>query len=312
MLRAECNFLRKEKELAERMCEQGSLELENAIRVVHCMRSALQTLLLKGRKSCIIEEETADLILQSTLRLQIQILQERLEKLRKSSELREMELLKNCCNFENGIIAEEADIKSCKEVSCSIAKQLKSETQQLSQLQMILHHLEERAKELHKSRDAWQNRAFHAKEHESTLLSSMQEWRCKARSSQSKVSHLQSKISRLKNYQQNQNASASTLAGASSTCSSAITVLYDDKYAESSAGKDQSKKKNNASVISKDNIRIPNPVQKQKKSDRNGRIQRSEGLDRGFPLSDVSNSVISDDRFNRSQSLALNSNPRKL
>ena len=87
--------------------------------------------------------------------------------------MREMELLENCCSFENEIIAEEADIKSCKEVSCSIAKQLKSETQQLSQLQMVLHHLQERAKELHKSRDAWQNRAFHAKEHESTLLSSV-------------------------------------------------------------------------------------------------------------------------------------------
>ena len=73
--------------------------------------------------------------------LQIQILQERLEKLRKRYEVREMELLEKCCSFENEIIVEEVDIKSCKEVSCNIAKQLKSETRQLSQLQMVFQNL---------------------------------------------------------------------------------------------------------------------------------------------------------------------------
>lgn len=97
VLRAECNLLRMEKEVAVRRWEQGCAEMEHAVRMAHSLHSAVQAL-ITGRKK-IVDEKNAEVVLQTTLQNQIGALQEKLEKLRKNSEFRENEL-KKCSNFD--------------------------------------------------------------------------------------------------------------------------------------------------------------------------------------------------------------------
>eukprot|EP01018_Ginkgo_biloba_P032578 Gb_03336 [translate_table: standard] len=97
VLRAECNLLRMEKEVAVKRWEQGCEEMEHAVRMAHSLHSAVQTL-VTGRKK-ILDEKNAEVVLQTTLQNQIAALQEKLEKLQKNSEFRENEL-KKCSNFD--------------------------------------------------------------------------------------------------------------------------------------------------------------------------------------------------------------------
>lgn len=97
VLRAECNLLRMEKEVAVRRWEQGCAEMEHAVKMAHSLHSAVQAL-ITGRKK-IVDEKNAEVVLQTTLQNQIEELQVKLEKLRKNSEFRENEL-KKCSNFD--------------------------------------------------------------------------------------------------------------------------------------------------------------------------------------------------------------------
>ncbi|KAH9301832.1 hypothetical protein KI387_013415 [Taxus chinensis] len=97
VLRAECNLLRLEKEVAVKRWEQGCAEMEHALRMAHSLHSAVQTI-VTGRKK-IVDEKNAQVVLQTTLQNQIEALQNKLEKLQKNSEFRENEL-KKCSNFD--------------------------------------------------------------------------------------------------------------------------------------------------------------------------------------------------------------------
>ncbi|GLJ21689.1 hypothetical protein SUGI_0404110 [Cryptomeria japonica] len=97
VLRAECNLLRMEKEVAVRRWEQGCAEMHHALTMAHSLHSAVQTI-ITGRKK-IVDEKNAQVVLQTTLQNQIEALQGKLEKLQKNSEFRESEL-KKCSNFD--------------------------------------------------------------------------------------------------------------------------------------------------------------------------------------------------------------------
>lgn len=96
VLRAECNLLRMEKEVAVRRWEEASCQMQHALTMAYSLHSAVQTL-VTGRKK-IVDEKNAQVVLQTTLENQIQTLQ---RKLHYNSEMsmRQTEINK-CSNFD--------------------------------------------------------------------------------------------------------------------------------------------------------------------------------------------------------------------
>ncbi|XP_075493339.1 uncharacterized protein LOC142531161 isoform X1 [Primulina tabacum] len=84
VLRAECNFLRMEREFALRKLERNRVKMERTL------RSAIQTLV--SGKEKIFEGNTAKAVLEE----EIEDLEEKIEELRKESRIK----VKNCSNFD--------------------------------------------------------------------------------------------------------------------------------------------------------------------------------------------------------------------
>ncbi|XP_024160532.1 myosin-14 isoform X1 [Rosa chinensis] len=85
----------------------------------------------------------------------------------------------------------------CKAIVRRIVEQVRAETEQWSQMQEMLGQVREEMEELHASRDFWEDRALDSDYHIQSLSSSVQEWRQKAVSSESKARGLQEQVSSL-------------------------------------------------------------------------------------------------------------------
>ncbi|XP_068648938.1 uncharacterized protein [Aristolochia californica] len=85
----------------------------------------------------------------------------------------------------------------CKAIVRKIVEQVRSETEQWSQMQVMLGQVREEMEELRASRDLWQNRAIESQDRLLAVQSDMHEWRQRAQMSETKVSELEKEVSRL-------------------------------------------------------------------------------------------------------------------
>lgn len=83
----------------------------------------------------------------------------------------------------------------CKAIVRRIVEQVRAETEQWSQMQEMLGQVREEMEALQASRDFWEHRALDSDNHIQSLSSSVQEWRQKAVSSESKARGLQEQVS---------------------------------------------------------------------------------------------------------------------
>ncbi|CAK9164707.1 unnamed protein product [Ilex paraguariensis] len=86
----------------------------------------------------------------------------------------------------------------CKAMLRRIMEQVRTETEQWSQMQAMLGQVREEMEELHASRDFWQNQALDCDYEIQSLRSTVQEWRQKALTFESKANELQTEISAIK------------------------------------------------------------------------------------------------------------------
>ncbi|KAH9312284.1 hypothetical protein KI387_027319, partial [Taxus chinensis] len=149
-LQAECKFLRKEQDFAVKMWEKDSQEMESAILQANSLRSVLGMVQsLQGRKK--ITDQKVGVIEKDTQSIQIKNLQERLQNLRRRSELREKEVKEEvCCRNDYQVAIQ------------NVVEQLKDESTQLWQMQLLLGVLYKQVQELHSSRNLWQCKALRA------------------------------------------------------------------------------------------------------------------------------------------------------
>ncbi|KAJ9698026.1 hypothetical protein PVL29_007235 [Vitis rotundifolia] len=87
ILRAECNFLRMEREVAVKKLEKSRVHMESAL------RSAVQTIISGKKKIC--EGKSVSTVLEE----EIEDLAEKLEELQRSSDAKDLEV-KKCSNFD--------------------------------------------------------------------------------------------------------------------------------------------------------------------------------------------------------------------
>ncbi|XP_075493341.1 uncharacterized protein LOC142531161 isoform X2 [Primulina tabacum] len=227
VLRAECNFLRMEREFALRKLERNRVKMERTL------RSAIQTLV--SGKEKIFEGNTAKAVLEE----EIEDLEEKIEELRKESRIK----VKNCSNFDKKAcilqsrlekfgslylescskelqelaepslsISESRDLNPtiknnsndeptlqdenkcsgrCKAIIHRILEQFRAETEQWSQIQEMLGQVRGEMEELRTSRDFWENRTISSDYEIQTLRHSVEEWKEKALSFQNKAGELQ-------------------------------------------------------------------------------------------------------------------------
>ncbi|XP_068652781.1 uncharacterized protein [Aristolochia californica] len=90
----------------------------------------------------------------------------------------------------------------CKAIVKKIAEQVRSETEQWSQMQVMLGQVRAQMEELQASRDLWQNRAIESHDRLLAVQNNVNtftihEWRHRAQLSETKVSELEKEVSRL-------------------------------------------------------------------------------------------------------------------
>ncbi|XP_073311098.1 uncharacterized protein [Primulina huaijiensis] len=227
VLRAECNFLRMEREFALRKLERNRVKMERTL------RSAIQTLV--SGKEKIFDGNKAKAVLEE----EIEDLEEKIEELRKESRIK----VKNCSNFDKKAcilqsrlekfgslslescskelqelaepslsISESRDLNStiknnsndeptlqdknkcsgrCNAIIRRIVEQVRAETEQWSQMQEMLGQVRGEMEELRTSRDFWENRALSSDYEIQTLRHSVEEWKEKALCFQNKAGKLQ-------------------------------------------------------------------------------------------------------------------------
>ncbi|KAG2674871.1 hypothetical protein I3760_13G157800 [Carya illinoinensis] len=86
----------------------------------------------------------------------------------------------------------------CKDIVLRIVEQIRVETEQWSQMQEMLGQVRKEMEELEASRDFWEEQALNSDHQIQSLCSTVQEWRQKALSSESKASELQVQMSELR------------------------------------------------------------------------------------------------------------------
>ncbi|KAG7947912.1 hypothetical protein I3843_14G118800 [Carya illinoinensis] len=86
----------------------------------------------------------------------------------------------------------------CKAIVRRIVEQVRAETEQWSQMQEMLGQVRKDMEELQASRDFWEDRALNSDNQIQTLHSTVQEWRQKAMSSESKSNELQLQMSEIR------------------------------------------------------------------------------------------------------------------
>ncbi|TXG73285.1 hypothetical protein EZV62_001864 [Acer yangbiense] len=82
----------------------------------------------------------------------------------------------------------------CKAIVKRIVEQVRAETEQWSQMQEMLGQVRDEMEELQASRDFWEDRALDSDYQIQSLCSSVQEWRQKTVSSETKVNELQAQV----------------------------------------------------------------------------------------------------------------------
>ncbi|KAK8520573.1 hypothetical protein V6N13_030984 [Hibiscus sabdariffa] len=236
ILRAECNLLRMERDIAVKKMERRRVEMERTL------KSAVQTL---GRNN-ICEGNNVRLVLEE----QIDELSEKLEKLQKRTRVKDFEV-KKCRNLDEqvcvlqrqiekfgGFSEEEICVKEiremaeaslstktssdgdeslvsnrdnnekmshearvcpghCKAIVQRLVEQVHAETEQWSQMQDMLGQVRDEMEELQKCRDFWEDRALDSEKQLQSLQSAVKEWKQKATSSEAKANELQARISTL-------------------------------------------------------------------------------------------------------------------
>ncbi|KAL3620356.1 hypothetical protein CASFOL_035268 [Castilleja foliolosa] len=232
VLRAECNLLRMERELALKKMERNKLKMEKTL------RSAVHTL-ASGKKK-ILEGKNVKVVLEK----EIEDLSEKLENLQKSSSIKENEFPK-CINFDKkacilqhqlkklgglsyencleefqdqsshrsvfsinkndnksteGVILKEDNNRCsgrCKSIIRRIVEQVRADTEQWSQMQDMLGQVRCEMEQLQASRDFWENRANGSEYEIQSLKRDVEEWREKANDYESKANELQLELSTL-------------------------------------------------------------------------------------------------------------------
>ncbi|XP_042512936.1 stress response protein NST1-like isoform X5 [Macadamia integrifolia] len=238
ILRAECHFLRMEREIALKKLERNRAQMEMTL------SSAVETLISGRRK--ISEGKNVGVELEE----EIEDLEEKLEQLKKSSGVRDFDVRK-CSNFDKqavvlqkrietlGGISEEERVEEirelaeasleistncrsndsfvsdrktrftegtrnracsglCKSIIRNIVEQVRAESEQWSQMQEMLGQVREEMEELQASKEFWEDRAFHCEDRIRSLHSTAHEWKQKALSTENVVTELQKQISELR------------------------------------------------------------------------------------------------------------------
>ncbi|PIN02676.1 hypothetical protein CDL12_24809 [Handroanthus impetiginosus] len=237
ILRAECNFLRMEREFALKKLEKNRVKMERTL------RSAVQTL-ASGRKK-IFEGKNVNSVLEE----EIEDLAEKLEDLQKSSRIKdhEVDMVRKemegrskgilerveeeyssiLCSTANSSVASSAstskriecpDLSSCynrqsykepilldnkcsgrcKSIVRRIVEQVRTETEQWSQMQEMLGQVRGEMEQLQTSRDFWENRAHSSDNEIQSLKRAVEEWNEKALGYENKAKELQLELSQLK------------------------------------------------------------------------------------------------------------------
>ncbi|PON89153.1 myosin-like protein [Trema orientale] len=269
MLRAECNLLRMEKEIAVKKLERTRVKMERTL------RSAIHALVSERKKMCEgncakvkLEEEIQQLaeklekfrrnlevknfktrkyhnfdkqaaLLQRQLKIfrgtsdevcvkkiqemaevslsiqsksrvseslvssdnsNVEILRKKMEGLSNGTLLERMKeecgSMLSTANSSETVSYEENNVCSgrCKAIVRRIMEQVRAETEQWSQMQEMLGQVREEMEELQASRDFWEDRALDYDYQMQSLNSSVQEWRQKAISSESKANQLEAQM----------------------------------------------------------------------------------------------------------------------
>ncbi|KAI8526188.1 hypothetical protein RHMOL_Rhmol13G0289500 [Rhododendron molle] len=232
MLRAECNFLRVEREFALKKLEKNRVKMERTL------RSAVRTL---GRKK-IYEGKNANVVIEE----EIEDLEEKLEELQRSSGIKDFEVQQSS-NFDKkasllqrrleklGGLSDGKRVKEIREMAessfsintkgenndnrsdnrftdeptsneeknCSgncksmvrrIVEQVRAETEQWSQMQEMLGQVREEMEELQASRDFWEDRAFDCDCEIQSLRSKVRQWKQKALTFETKANNLETEL----------------------------------------------------------------------------------------------------------------------
>ncbi|XP_010545597.1 PREDICTED: E3 ubiquitin-protein ligase bre-1 [Tarenaya hassleriana] len=237
MLRAECNLLRMEKEIAVKKMERRREKMEKTLRwAVHSLLFGKQEISEGKNANKVLEQEINYLVgklhelskppkIKETMEgracrhnfdEQASVLRRRLEKLDEVSEemcvkeIREMAEASFSVHptppvdhhFLPTINVNEGDNKGCSRhcqaIVRRIAEEIRAEAEQWSQMQEMLGQVREMMDELQASRDFWQDRALVSDSQIQKLRSTAQEWRKRATCSEAKAKCLEEEVRSLR------------------------------------------------------------------------------------------------------------------
>ncbi|CAN1750896.1 hypothetical protein LINPERHAP1_LOCUS4184 [Linum perenne] len=209
MLRAECNLLRMEREIALNKMARRKAHMERTL------QSAVQTL-LSGRERISngengkmeLDEEIGGMVVK------LDKLQRRLSRNRRKECVKEIqESLCITTEDNNGVSQANFNIEilrrkmeglstgcggSCKAIVRRVIEQVRAETEQWSQMQAMLGQVRDEMEQLQASRQFWEDRALDSDSKLQNLNSTVEEWRQKATCFEDRVKELEKEIHGLK------------------------------------------------------------------------------------------------------------------
>ncbi|XP_047323767.1 uncharacterized protein LOC124927405 [Impatiens glandulifera] len=278
ILRAECNFLRMEREFALKKLERNRTQMEKTL------RSSVEALVL-GRKK-IYEGKSVNNVLEE----EIEDLEEKLAELKNTSnEAKDVEVHK-CSNFDKksallqrrlenlvtalpdnediisinkkpdskfvdveslrrkmeglsrggGGMVDRIDVNDiipcseennkcsgrCKSILRKIVEQVRSETEQWSQMQEMVRQVRQEMEELQTSREFWEDRAHNSEFEIRSLHSLVEEWRQKAMRYETKAKEYEREVSSLRaDFHKEEKAPIATATAAAATVTATTLTL---------------------------------------------------------------------------------------
>ncbi|KAK9072805.1 hypothetical protein SSX86_009240 [Deinandra increscens subsp. villosa] len=190
MLRVECDFLKMEKNLAMKKLEK------NRVRMERSLKSALKSVDSGRKKLC--EGKKMDVVLEEG----VKELSEKLEELQSSYS---GEVNVDCSiltgKSQNKSIDEPFVSKTsnkcsgrCKLLVRKMAEQVRADTEQWSQMQVMLGQLRQEMEELQTSKSFWETQALVSNQEIQSLMIEVEEWREKAVGYETKANTLQDEV----------------------------------------------------------------------------------------------------------------------
>ncbi|KAJ0982311.1 hypothetical protein J5N97_010566 [Dioscorea zingiberensis] len=212
ILRAECQFLREERQLAVKKMERNRERMETFL------KSAMDNL-VSGREKIDgkeMEEEIKSLGMAAR-RIQGSIMDQHhhhhhVEMLRRKMEVVSKGVMERVVEEVNlhcmqVVEVEEMEVKVgcsyCKEVVRRVVEQVRSETDHWNEMQGMVEKVKLEMEELQLSKDLWQRRAMSSDLSLRSVHARMLEWQWRAQASETKVVELQKVIEEMKSLRTN-------------------------------------------------------------------------------------------------------------